>query len=240
MSDTLPRVLAGLTGSALAAVIVVGSVVGSQSVADDLRASAERALADQGLDGVVVDFAGREAELSGGSRADLDEAETIVARMRGVRRVGVLTPADARPDGGTPQPAGSATIALERRASGTTISGTVRDADTSTDIKAAVADAFGGTVRGDLAVDGDVDDAAWTDALPDVLDELADVEGVRIVIDGSGTVVVDGRVGSRTQARTLAAAISRALPDLELVPSLSVGGAGGAASSSAAGPIARS
>jgi len=80
---------AAVTGLALVAVIGVGSVVGSNSAADDLTPTAYKALVNQGLGNVSVDFDGREAKLASGTPEELAKAEKIVEGIEGVRSANV-------------------------------------------------------------------------------------------------------------------------------------------------------
>lgn len=215
MPDSRLKASILLTSLALLAVVVLGAFRGSDAVAADLRSTAEARLAEAGLDGVSVDFAGREAELSGGSRADRTDARAIVDGLRGVRRTTVAPGPGDQP---APRPtldARAARLTLVRTSSGARIAGIVPDADARARIRAAAAAAFG-TVRGDLAVDREATGAAWVGAVADVFDEVVAVKRLSLRIDGAGTVSIGGVVESAVGRTVAKDRVRAALPDLEV------------------------
>lgn len=74
-----------MSGVALAAVTIVGGVLGSPALASDLTPKAQQALQDAGLGDVQVTFTGREAHLSGGTPAEIMQAQQVVDAVDGVR-----------------------------------------------------------------------------------------------------------------------------------------------------------
>lgn len=226
MPDTALKAYIAGTGVALLVVIGVGAVAGSAAVADDLRSRAERTLADAGLDGVDVDFSGREAELSGGSRADLAEARALVDGLEGVRSTRVAEGAASLPSRPERVVATVPHLVLRRTADGATISGVVPDADAQARIRAAAATAFG-RVRGDLLVDPAVGRADWVDDLPAVVASLRAVEGLEVRIVDDRRLTLTGTLDSAAQRDRLVQQVSTAISDLAVVDRIDVPGNGG-------------
>jgi hypothetical protein len=232
VSEKRLKGVVALVGLALLAVITSGGLFGSQAAADDLQANAERALAAADLDGVHVAFSGREAELSGGTASELRRAKLVVEGIEGVRWADVVPPTSGAP---TPaRPDTTPTLDLSRTAGGIRISGTVPDADTAAGIKVRAAEAFGVPVTGDLVIDAAVGPASWVGQLPDVLVDVVGVTGLKLTIDGTGTLDLAGSIESEAGADEVRRLISAAVPDLEVVGHLDVqhGGSSVALSSS--------
>ncbi|MFI5427678.1 hypothetical protein [Aeromicrobium sp. UC242_57] len=181
MSDTRLRWLTVLVTAALIVVVSMGSIVGSSAAAGNLQHSAQVALADAGLDGVMVEFSGREATLSGGSHADLVDATAVVTAIEGVRSVeaadDATPPAQATPSR-QPESVGTS-IQLRREGDRIVIGGVVPDADAAAEIKSGAALVFGEMVSGDLQVDDSARSARWVSALPAVFGDLVAVRGAR-------------------------------------------------------------
>ncbi|MET0468332.1 MAG: hypothetical protein ABWZ87_06295, partial [Aeromicrobium sp.] len=188
MSERTLQGLIGLVLAGLLAVVAAGAVLGSDTVASDLRDRAVTALAAAGLDDVLVDFRGREAELSGGNDVEIRRAEALVAALPGVRRVDVdvVDDADIR---------GVARFELDRAGDDVEISGVVPTPDDAAAIKVGVAGSLRTTITGDVAVDRSVAAASWVRALPEVLEVVAGIEGLELEIPGDGTVAIGGTVG---------------------------------------------
>lgn len=220
MTHTRLTALAVLTGLALAAVITVGAVVGTRSVSDSLRPQAVEALVGAGLDDIVVKFSGREAELSGGTPAELTEAELIVEAIAGVRWASFDGVAAAAVD--APVSSNVPSLILRRTADGLAIDGVVSGANPAAELKAGAAQTFGATVTGDVAVDPAVGKAAWVRALPSVFGDLVTVKDLKLVIDGGGAVRIGGDVKSQASADKIVSLIAAALPDLAVVSEIDV------------------
>lgn len=220
MSEKRLRGIAALVGIALLAVIVAGALLGSRSAADDLQSKAEAALASADLDGVRVTFHGREAELSGGTADDLGKAELVVEGIEGVRWADTAQPADAAP---APEPPDTTpTLDLRHTGGGITVSGTVPDADAAARIKVRVAEDFGVPVTGDLAIDPAVGTAGWVGRLPDVFGDIVGVKGLRLTIDGDGTLELSGSIESRAGADDVRRRVESAAPDLDVASDLDI------------------
>ncbi|MET1062255.1 MAG: OmpA family protein [Aeromicrobium sp.] len=215
VSDSGLRTWVLLTVAALVGVIGLGAVGGSRAVADDLRSTAESRLADAGLDGVSVDFVGREAELSGGSRADREEARAIVAGITGVRRTAVEPGTGDRPTGAAIVDASAARLHLVRTSRGARISGVVPDADAQARIRAAAAAAFG-TIRGDLTVDDSIRTDVWTKQVANAFDDVVGVKGLTMRVEGDGVLRLDGTIESPAGRDAVVALVERTLTDLEV------------------------
>ncbi|NRQ51602.1 hypothetical protein [Aeromicrobium stalagmiti] len=223
MSDTSVRRLALLAAVGLVVVVALGAVLGSSATARDLQPAAEKALVSAGLDGVLVDVDGREVVLSGGSSADLREAQGVVEDVRGVRWARIARDRDDRRDDEARPPVfDRATIELTRQGDLVDIGGVVPDPDAAAEIKAAASLGFEATVSGDLAVDDAVAAEPWVAALPDLLGDLAGVTDLVLGIDGRGTVEIGGTVGSRAERRDVLDLVASALPDLDVVDGLAV------------------
>lgn len=210
MSDRSLKGLIALVLTVLVAVIGAGAVVGSGAVASDLGDRARTALTAAGLGDVLVDFRGREAELSGGNDVEIRRAGTLVAALPGVRRVTV----DVVPDDPI---AGVARFELDRAGDDVEISGVVPSPDDAADIKVGVAEGLRTTITGDVTVDRSVDGAPWIEALPDVLDLLAGVEGLELEMRGDGSVQIGGTVGDESERSRLVDKLEGALPGLRVV-----------------------
>ena len=223
MSDPNPesrglRRLAVAVATCLVAVIGVGSVMGSRSVAADLTDRSRTALGAADLSDVRVEFTGREAQLSGGNDVEARLATSLVRALPGVRRVDVER--DGRRD-----LAGATRFELDRAGDDVEISGAVPSPDDAASIKVAVAATLRTTVTGDVAVDPTAPEAAWVAALPDVLEIVAGVEGLALEVPGDGTVELGGQVADRTTRALVVEQVRKALPGLELVQTLRVASA---------------
>ena len=205
--------LAVLTGIALAAVIVVGSFAGSDSVADDLTPKAYMALVDDGLSGVTVDFDGREATLSNGTPEQLAQAVKVVEAVAGVRRATI----DADPTNVAEPP----TFSLSRNTDGVNLSGVVPNADIAAQLKAAASATFG-SVTGDLRVDPNVGTADWLTTMSTLIPDAADVDDLSISVDGD-SLALGGSLDSQAEVDALTALVDPSLGDLSFDNTLEVG-----------------
>lgn len=227
VSDTSLKWLTALVAAGLVAVVALGSIAGSRSVAEALRPAAEQALVAAGLDGVSVTFEGREASLSGGSGTDLREAREVVEAIDGVRWARLDEGRDADPQDRVRSGAPAvSTIALERSADGVEIRGVVPDADAAAEIKAAASLIFGATVSGDLGVDPEVETAPWVAALPGVLGDVMAVRDLRLDIDGSGTARIGGTVHSAAGRDRVVDLVATAMRGLEVEEDLGIDDSG--------------
>ena len=215
MSDRTLKALIGLVVAGLVAVLAAGAVLGTDAVGRDLRDRTDTALTAAGLGDVLVDFRGREAELSGGNDVEMRRAESLVESLPGVRRVR----ADVAADVVVP---GAARFELDRAGDDVEISGVVPSPDDAAAIKVGVAENLRTTVTGDVAVDRSVGAAPWVGAVPAVLDLLAGVEGLELEIAGDGTVTLGGTVRDASEQTRLAERLAELLPDLEVVGTLDV------------------
>lgn len=209
MSDRTLKGLIALVLAGLVALVGVGAVLGSDAVGGDLRDRARTALSAAGLGDVLVDFRGREAELSGGNDVEIRRAATLVAALPGVRHVEVDVDADQHLPG-------VARFELDRAGDDVEISGVVPSPDDAADIKVGVAEGLRTTITGDVAVDRTVGAAPWAEKLPDVLELLAGVEGLELEIRGDGTVEIGGTVADESERTRVLRKLDRAL-DLDVV-----------------------
>lgn len=229
VSDARLRWLTVILTAALVAVVGVGSLVGSSAAAASLQSAAETALADAGLDGVMVEFAGREATLSGGSHADLADATTVVEAIDGVRSVRAAEQTERSPARATtpaPSEAAGPSIVLRRSAGRVTISGVVPDADAAAEIKSGAALVFGGTVVGDLTVDGAAGTASWVTALPGIFGDVIGIRDLEIAIEPAAGLTLGGTIESAVGRRNVARHVSAAIPDVKIVNALTIDPAG--------------
>lgn len=227
VSDARLRWLTALVTAILLVVVGAGAVTGSSAVASNLQLTAETALADAGLDGVTVDFAGREATLSGGSHADLTEAETIVEAIDGVRLARSADGADDRtPTAPGPRTEPGPSIELRRADGRITISGSVPDADAAAEIKSGAALVFEELVSGDLEVGGKVGSAPWATALPTVFGDVVGVRNLELRIDATSTLTIGGTIESRAGRRKISRLISATLPKVKIVNDLRIDSGG--------------
>jgi hypothetical protein len=219
VSDRALQRAVAVVATVLLAVIATGSVLGSRTVADDLRDRARRALSAAGLGDVDVRFTGREAALEGGNDVEARLAASLVAVLPGVRQV---APA---PDADRPVP-GVARFELDRFGDTVQISGTVASPDDAADLKIAVAAAMRTTVTGDVAVDRSVGAAPWVPDLPEVLRAVAGVAGLELEVPGDGTVVLGGRVRDDAARARAVRLVADGWPDLRVVDTIDVRRAG--------------
>lgn len=215
MSDRSLRRLIALVAAALLGVVVVGAVVGSRAVGDDLRQRSETALTAAGLGDVAADFRGREATISGGNDVEARLATELVAALPGVREV------DADQDEGEPID-GVPRFKLDRAGDDVEISGTVPSPDDAAAIKIAVATAFRTVITGDVMVDRSVDQERWAASLPVVLEVVEGVEGLALEVPGDGTVHLGGSVSDVTTRARIVEQVADALPDFRLVDTLRI------------------
>ncbi|MCL3818055.1 hypothetical protein [Aeromicrobium wangtongii] len=221
MSDRSLQRAVALVVTALLGVIAVGSVMGSRSVADDLRHRAETALTASGLDDVRVDFRGREAHLSGGNDVESRMASSLVAALPGVRSVDRAVDHDAPLHG-------ASRFALDRAGDDVEISGAVPSPDDAADLKIAVASGLATRVVGDVKVDRSVDAAPWVASLPAVLRTVVAVAGLELDIPGDGTLHVGGRVVDASTRSRIVQRLTDQVPGLRLVETLDVAPRAGA------------
>lgn len=228
VSDARLRWLTVLVTAVLLVVVGFGAVTGSSAVASNLQLTAETALADAGLDGVTVDFAGREATLSGGSHADLTEAETIVEAIDGVRLTRSRDGAKERTPTSAPGPRTESGPSIElRRADGRiTISGSVPDADAAAEIKSGAALVFEELVSGDLEVGGKAGSAPWATGLPTVFGDVVGVRDLALTVDATSTLTIGGTIESKAGRRKVSRLISATLPKVKIVNDLRIDPAG--------------
>jgi hypothetical protein len=216
-TTALKRLIAAVA-VCLVAVICAGSVLGSRSVAADLRDRSRTALEAADLSDVRVDFTGREAELRGGNDVEARLARSLVGALPGVRRVEV----DRRVHHDL---AGVSRFELDRAGDDVEISGAVPSPDDAAAIKVAVATTLRTTVTGDVTVDRRVEEAPWVAAVPDVLEIVAGVEGLALEVRGDGTVRLGGQVADATTRSLVVQQVEQALPGLKLVETLRVASA---------------
>jgi hypothetical protein len=222
VSDRTLRGLIGLVLVGLVAVLGAGAVLGTEGVARDLRDRTRTALAAAGLEDVLVDFSGREAELRGGNDVEIRRAEALVETLPGVRVVRVEIVEH-------PIVPGTAGFELDRAGDDVEISGVVPTPDDAAAIKVGVAEGLRSVITGDVTVDRSVDAAPWASALPDVLDLLAGVEGLELDIPGDGSVTVGGTVRDVSEQDRLTERLAEILPGLTLVDELDIAPASRAA-----------
>lgn len=209
VSDLVVKRLAAAVAVCLAAVVALGSVLGSRAVADDLRQRSESALEAAGLSDVRIDYAGREARLSGGNDVEARLAASLVETLPGVRSVD-----DDRPR--RRDLPGVARFELDRAGDDVEISGAVPSPDDAASIKVAVASTLHVTVTGDVEVRPSLPSATWTGALPDVLELVAGVDGLALEIRGDGTATLGGTVADAAERSRVADDVAAALPGLDL------------------------
>ncbi len=205
--------LASLTGLVLVGVIVIGAFVGSNAVAEDLTPKAYKALVESGLSNVRVDFDGREAKLSNGSREELARAEKIVEGVGGVRSAAIDT--DRRSTLPTPP-----TMSLSLTRDGASLSGVVPNAEIAARLKEVAEDTFG-TVTGGLKVDSLVGTADWLVTMPKLIPNVAGVSDLALSVDGD-SLAIGGSLGSQASIDALTELVEPSLGDLSLDNTLKV------------------
>ena len=215
MSDLFVKRLAAAVAACLVAVIALGSVLGSRSVAADLSQRSESALAAAGLTDVRVDYSGREARLSGGNDVEARLATSLVRTLPGVRSID-----DDRPR--RPDLRGVARFELDRAGDDVEISGAVPSPDDAAAIKVAVASTLHVTVTGDVEVRPSLPAAPWAGDLPDVLELVAGVDGLALEIRGDGTATLGGTVADAAERSRVADDVAAALPGFDLDATLRV------------------
>ncbi len=212
--QTRTKQLAGLTGIALAAVIGIGSVAGSNSARDDLTPKAYEALVQAGLSNVKVDFAGREAKLSNGTPEELAKAEKIIEGVTGVRWAKI----DSNPSTNLPAPP---TVSLTRGADGVNLSGVVPNAAIAQQLKDAAVALGAATVTGNLKVDPNVGTADWLNTLPKLIPDLEGVNGLALSVDGD-SIAIGGSLTTQEGVDAVTALVEPAVPGLALDNTLKV------------------
>ncbi len=158
----------------------------------DLQTRAERALAEAGLP-VMVDFAGRDATLSGtvDSLDGPERAVEVVEAVTGVRRaVGDVEVA------AEPEPLRDPTVTVTIADGQITLSGLVPSQTTSTAIVAAAVGQFGAdAVTNEVTVAEDVATADWLDLVGEAIADLGPLGNGSATFDVTG-VTLTGVVGS--------------------------------------------
>ena len=210
--QTNTKRLAGLTGLALVAVIGVGSVAGSNSTSNDLTPKAYKALVDNGLSNVTVDFDGREAKVSNGTPEELAKAERIVEGVEGVRWAKIDT------DGGTSLPR-PPSLSLTRSGDAFNLSGVVPNAAIAAKIKDAATSL--GTVTGALKVDPKVGTADWLTTLPKVIPDLEGIGDLALSVDGD-SLAIGGKLATQGGVDAMSALVEPAVAGLTLDNTLTV------------------
>lgn len=206
--------LAGLTGIALAAVIGIGAVAGSNATRDDLTPKAYKALVQAGLSNVAVDFDGREAKLSNGTPEELAKAEKIVEGVNGVRWAKVDS------DAGTRLPA-PPTFSMTRGADGVNLSGVVPNAAIAKQLKDAAVAMGDATVASSLKVDPNVGTADWLNTLPDLIPDLEGVNDLVLAVDGD-SIAIGGALTTQAGVDAVTALVEPAAPGLAFDNTLKV------------------
>lgn len=172
--------------------------------------------ASQALDGqpVSVDFAGRDARISGEvpTAADLDRAVATARQVRGVRRVesdGVsIVAAAASQDPTVEMAPPSLTISIE--AGTAVLSGTVPDQATADAIVRAAQARWGADdVVDQLEVGPNTSGAAWLAGIARAIDGVDDLRTGRIAVGASG-VTVQGAVASEDVRQSIGGMLTNA------------------------------
>lgn len=194
-------------GAALGGVLGVGALVGQAWTADDLTPTVEDALVAAGYGDLSVEFTGREAVLSGtGTEADFDAARAVVEDIRGVRRVDIdgEFEVDAELQ---PPPALSISIGP----GGVSLAGAVPNAELADEITAALGEATGVEVSGELTVDPDAETPSWLAGLPAAMGEFAAIGDLELSLEGDRLTIM-GEVPSEAQKAEIEAVIANHLP----------------------------
>lgn len=186
----------------LAAVLVAGTVAGSNRVGQDLAAAATEALGAAGYDAVEVEVAGREAVIRGhGTEAEFDAARATVEQVRGVRRVDT--------ERSEPLPA---SLRLSRIEAGVRVTGAVYDRDFAERLRSAVAAASGMHVIGRPGADPRVERARWLARTPTLAAAMPETPGLVVEVDGA-RVALSGTVETSADLARVEAAAAAAFPD---------------------------
>ncbi|NQV05782.1 OmpA family protein [bacterium] len=218
---------------ALAIVAVLAIAVQRGPMEDDLTRRADGALASAGINGVVVEFEGRDATLSGSvmSEGDRLTALQIIDDLEGVRVVDGLIAVAAPVTTTTEAPvAAIAGFSLATTADGgAVLIGTVptpEDADAIADAASAV---YGDSVDSQLVIDASTGSPPWLTGLPDAIRGLRGVAEPSLEIsDESATV--GGTVASEARIATVMGGLGALGMPVE--NNLSVAGAPDAATAS--------
>lgn len=208
--------LAVVTGLALAGVIGVGGVVGSEATADSLEPRAREALDAAGLTDVEVEFEGREAEVSNGSIQDLQRAEDVVEGVDGVRWATIDR--DSSDDDDDER---AVRVALEREGNELRIDGTVPDASTAARLKSSAADAFGVPVVGDLEIDDSLQAPSWGNQLAGTFGDMAAIKDLDLDLEGT-TLELGGSIESEAGRDKVVDLIGAAMPDVTIEDDLDI------------------
>ncbi len=221
MDDLRLKAVAGIVGVALCGTVGVGAIVGSYATAGDLQPKAIKALRSAGLTGIMVDFNGREAKLSGGVADERSEAISVVEHIGGVR----WAKFSGRPTASLSAPTvGSGpSVGLSRSNDGATISGVVPSAEIAADLKTTAAEAFGGSVSGDFRIAPSVRSAGWLNELPEVFGDLVGVKNLEIEIRSDGSSIrIGGSIESQVGADRAKEIVTAAMPDLTVDSTITV------------------
>lgn len=209
---------AGWTGVGLAATLVLGGLIGANTIEPGLTDRANEALSAAGIEGVDVRFDGREAFLSSDmvDAATLDRAAGIVGDVYGVRWVSVEggtaapEPSPEPSSEPTPAPAEPSSLTVQVDADGgLVLSGTLPDQQSLDSLVTQLAGLGVPGVTADsidisgVSFDPKLDTPAWIAAIPNVLgavssltgEGLAAFPGLGFAIDGD-SVTLQGEVDS--------------------------------------------
>ena len=179
-----------------------------------------RTVATLNNEGVQVEFAGRDAHLSGtlASDADLDRAVATVRTVRGVRRVHVSDIAVADDGSGvTVSELSPPAVSIDIADDVVTISGVVPDEATVLAIMQAAQSRWGAdNVVNRLSVGGTTEGARWLPGLVPALASLSEIEQGSLTISGDGAVLA-GTALSEAAASAAESIASAALSGLASV-----------------------
>jgi hypothetical protein len=220
VSNARLRLTALMLAGTLVALIVAGAVVGSRNAATTLADRAQHALADAGLDGVAVHFAGREATLRGGSRADLAESKALIEQIDGVRSARI----DAADHNAGPgnDPTSHAYVRLAWVDGRLRLAGVVPTAKAAAEIKSAASLAFGHSVGGDVRVDVRAAAPSWMGDLARVIHDLAAVRNIAIEVRPDATFHMSGLIESADGRALLRQRVKQTLDGAEVTDRLRV------------------
>jgi hypothetical protein len=234
-------VLLTVAWMALVAAAVLWGVGEEQS---NLEAAAKAELAAAGIPVQYVDFEGRDAVL-GGPESIRAEAETVVASLRGVRRVRWLDPdeIDTRddliittstvastgtvailPPTETSGHADTATFAIRIEMGRVTMQGSLPDAGSAARLAAAADRLYAPLLDNDLVIDSSLDPVPWVGEVAGAISALPMIGVVELSITGSDAVL-SGFAPDEAAGRALQTAVEAALgPDLTLTGDVTITG----------------
>jgi hypothetical protein len=226
---------------ALVAAAVLWGVGEEQS---NLEAAAKAELAAAGIPIQYVGFEGRDAVL-GGPASIQDEAEALVATLRGVRRVRWLDPdeIETRDDliitTSTVASSGTAAILPPTDQSGhadtasfsiriemgrVTMEGSLPDAESAARLAAAADRLYAPLLDNDLVIDSSLEPVSWVGEVAQAISALPMIGVVELGITGS-EAELSGLAPDEAAGRALHAAVGDALgPDLTLTSDVTVTG----------------